>query len=40
MDEQKEYSVAKEVGIIFTVGFSLGLSILIIGLLIVEFLKG
>lgn len=40
MDEQKEYSVAKEVGIIFTVGFSLGLFILIIGLLIVEFLKG
>ena len=40
MDEQKEYRVAKEVGIVFTIGFSLGLFILIIGLLIVEFLKG
>jgi uncharacterized membrane protein YciS (DUF1049 family) len=40
MDEQKEFSVAKEVGIVFTIGFSVGLFILIIGLLVVEFLKG
>lgn len=40
MDEQKEYSVAKEVGIVCSIGLSLGLFILIIGLLIVEFLKG
>ncbi len=40
MDEQKEYSIGKEFGIVFTVGFSLGLILLVIGLLIVEFLKG
>ncbi len=40
MDEQKEFSVVKEIGIVFTIGFSVGLFILIIGLLIVEFLKG
>ncbi len=40
MDEQKEFSVVKEIGIVFTIGFSVGLFILVIGLLIVEFLKG
>ncbi len=40
MDEQKEYSVSKEIGIVFTVGFSVGLILLVVGLLIVEFLKG
>ncbi len=40
MDEQKEYSIVKEIGIVFTVGFSVGLSILVMGLAIVEFLKG
>ncbi len=40
MDEQKEFSVVKEIGIVFTIGFSAGLFILVIGLLIVEFLKG
>jgi hypothetical protein len=39
MDEKKEYSIAKEVGIVFTIGISLGLFILIVGLLIVEFMK-
>ncbi len=40
MDEQKEFSVVKEIGFVFTIGFSVGLFILVIGLLIVEFLKG
>jgi hypothetical protein len=40
MDKQKEYSVAKEIAIVSSVGFFLGVFILIIGLLIVEFLKG
>jgi hypothetical protein len=40
MEEQKEYSVVREIGIVFSIGFSLGMSLLIIGLLIIEFLKG
>jgi hypothetical protein len=40
MDEQKEYSVVKEIGIVFFIGFSLGLFLLVAALLIVEFLKG
>ena len=40
IDEQKEYSVGKEIGIVLTAGFSLGLTLLVISILIVEFLKG
>jgi hypothetical protein len=40
MEEQKEYSVVREIGIVFSIGFSLGMSLLIVGLLIIEFLKG
>jgi len=40
MDVEKEYSVPKELVIVFTVGFSLGVFLLVVGLLIVEFLKG
>ena len=40
MDEKKEYSVAKEITIVSSIGFSLGLFIIVIGLLIVEFIKG
>lgn len=40
MDEQKENSIVKEIGVVFTIGFSLGLFILVMGLAIVEFLKG
>ncbi len=40
MDKQKEYSVVREICIVFSIGFSLGMSLLIIGLLIIEFLKG
>lgn len=39
MNEQKEYSVFKEIGIVFSIGFSLGLFILVISIVIVEFLK-
>jgi hypothetical protein len=40
MDEQNEYSVAKEITIVSSIGLSLGVFILVIGLLIVEYLKG
>jgi hypothetical protein len=40
MNEQKEYSVFKEIGIVFSIGFSLGLFVLVISIVIVEFLKG
>jgi hypothetical protein len=40
MEEQKDYSVVREMAIVFSIGFSLGMSLLIIGLLIIEFLKG
>jgi uncharacterized membrane protein YciS (DUF1049 family) len=40
MAEQKEYSVGKELGIVFSIGFSIGLFILVVSILIVEFLKG
>ncbi len=40
MEEQKDYSVAREIGIVFSIGVSLGLTLLVIGILIVEFLKG
>ncbi len=40
MDEQNEYSVPKEITIVSSIGLSLGVIILVIGLLIVEFLKG
>lgn len=40
MDEQgKEYSVAKEIGIVFGIGISIGLIILVVGIALVEFLK-
>ncbi len=39
MDKQKEYSVTKEIGIVFLVGLVLGLIILVISVGIVEFLK-
>ena len=41
MDEQKkEYNVAREIMIVFTIGVSLGLFLLVASLLIVEFFKG
>ncbi len=40
MEERKEYRVVREIGIVFSIGFSLGMSLLIIGLLIIESLKG
>jgi uncharacterized membrane protein YiaA len=40
MDEQNEYSVAKEITIVSSIGFFLGVLILVVGLLIVEYLKG
>jgi hypothetical protein len=40
MEEQKEYSVVREIGIVFSIGFTLGMFVLVISLAIVEFLKG
>lgn len=40
MDEQeKEYSVAEEIGIVFGLGISTGVIILVVGIARVEFLK-
>lgn len=39
MDESKEYSVAKEVCYVFSLGIIVGLSLLVISLLFVEFFK-
>lgn len=40
MDVKKEYSISKEIAIVFTVGGSLGLFLVVVSLLIVEHLKG
>jgi len=40
MNKQEEYGVAKEIIIVSSVGISLGVFILVIGLFIVELLKG
>ncbi len=40
MDEQEKYSVAKEIIIVSSVGIPLGVFILVIGIFIVELLKG
>ena len=40
MEEQKEYRVVREIGIVFSIGFTLGMFVLVISLAIVEFLKG
>ncbi len=40
MEEQKDYSVVREIGIVFSNGVPLGIALLVIGLLIIEFLKG
>jgi len=40
MNRQEEYSVAKEIIIVSSVGIFLGVFILVIGLFIVELLKG
>jgi tetrahydromethanopterin S-methyltransferase subunit G len=38
-DEKKEYSVTKEMGIVFLVGLVLGLIVLVISVGLVEILK-
>ncbi len=40
MEEQKAYNVVREIGIVFSIGFTLGMFVLVISLAIVEFLKG
>ncbi len=40
MNKQEEYSVAKEIIIVSSVGIPLGIFILVIGISIVELLKG
>lgn len=40
MNKQKEYSVAKEIFIVSFVGIPIGVFILVIGIFIVELLKG
>ncbi len=40
MNKQEEYSVAKEIIIVSVVGIPLGVFILVIGISIVELLKG
>jgi uncharacterized membrane protein YciS (DUF1049 family) len=40
MEDQKEYRVVREIGIVFSIGFTLGMFVLVISLAIVEFLKG
>jgi len=37
IDEEKEYSVAREMGIVFLVGFIIGLIMLVVSLSLVEF---
>lgn len=39
-EQEKEYNLAKEIGIVFGLGISLGLTILIVGVAFVEFFKG
>lgn len=39
MDEEKEYSVTKEMGTVFFIGFIIGLIILVVSIGIVELLK-
>lgn len=40
MNKQEEYSVAKEIIVVSSVGIPLGIFILVIGISIVELLKG
>lgn len=39
MDEDKEYSVIKEMKVVFAVGFVIGLIILVVSVGLIEFLK-
>ncbi len=40
MDDRKEYSVAKEVAVALFVGLLVGLTMVVVGVGLVEFLKG